>query len=369
MTGFDKLSARFDRIVSWHDVIAPLHPAEWRIRAHDAPAWERQLRQWWRLGDEPVGLVLDSLADGQSLALAEIFASAQLALCTGGADAYAPTPAGLPRPLGLRVRELLHLDLLPGTAPLCLSEFGVPVRALPPQAVRDAVAPVTSPGGPAEGAALLVAPSEPELCELLTHARAAGYGPVVAVGLPSGVRLRALERTAREQSAPLTVVEPPQVTEALYEELRPAALVSADPSLLLRARALYGVTPVPRIPSPRTADAALATAAAAPLPPDLAALAGALAYTEQPRVYASLRPEAAAYLRAAGRAPYFPRRRLMALGLPGGAPAPLRPLLRTSTLPRLARAALRNRRLRGAAKRMLARSGAARGLAARVKGL
>ncbi|MFC7217354.1 hypothetical protein ACFQLX_04085 [Streptomyces polyrhachis] len=371
MPGFAELSARFDRIVSFDAAVAPLHPAEWRVRAFDAPVWERQWRAWWELGTQPVGLVLDGLGAGQSAALAEVFADAQLEVCAGGAEVYGPTPESLPRQVALRVRRLLHLELLAGTAPRALSELGVPALALPAEAVRAVVRTAEPAPGPtryARESVLLVAPTEPELCQLLLHARESGYGPAVAVSCAPGGRLRALERTAREQSAPLTVIEPAQLTESLYETLGPAALATADASLLLRARALYGVTPLPHPAAPHTPQTALAAASFAAAP-DLAALADALAYTHRPRAYAALRAQAAAYLRTAPRTPYIPRRRLIALGLPGGAPAPLRPLLRTDLLPRAARWTLRSHTLRRTAKRLLARSGAARRVAGRVKGL
>ncbi|WP_153456714.1 hypothetical protein [Streptomyces smaragdinus] len=365
MPGFDELGTRFDAVVTWDDVVAPLSPAHWRVRGEDVPVWERQLRRWWELGEEPAGLVLDGLT-GQSLALARIFASAQLTVCAGGAEAYGATPAKVARTVGLRVRRLLHLGLLPGTSPLYLSEFGVPASALPASAVRDVMPSVPLPGGvPSGDSALLVAPTEEELCELLLLARAAGYGPVVALGTG---RLRALERAAREQSAPLTVLEPPYLVESVCAALRPAALFTPDATLLLRARALYGVTPVLHPAHTSAEPLAAAAASAPPDPPALAALAGTLAYVHQPRVYPALRAQATAYLRTT-RVPSLPRRRLIALGLPGGAPAPLRPLLRTSTVPRAARAVLRNRTVRRSAKRLLASSGAARKVARRVKGL
>lgn len=149
----------------------------------------------------------------------------------------------------------------------------------------------------------------------------------------------------------------PVPVEALYEASRPALVVGCSSAALFTASALYGV-PVARVGTERLLDrltpyhhpqrTALVLAEAvlpgtegdAPVADDLDGLLAALAFTMRPRVRPSLRADAERYL-AAGtwERQWFTRRRLTALGLPGGVPGRLAFLPRSQAVRRVVRRA------------------------------
>ncbi|GHB45455.1 hypothetical protein GCM10010347_13700 [Streptomyces cirratus] len=381
--GFAALRARFDEVIDWNAVIAPQHPGVWAPREEDVPMWERQLRALWGLGDDRVELVVESLQVPPAQSLCRLFPGAAVDVYADGLMSYGPTRFRLDPQIGMRVRRVLHLDLVPGLEPLLLTEFGVPGELVPTAHFLKVVAelaPYAQPV-PAVGEApalllgqylsaleLMSASEEEDLhVEMVRGAYARGHRELVFKPHPSAPAQysRRAQAQARRLGARLTVVSEPVLAETLYERLRPALVVGCFSTALLTAATLYGI-PVARTGTeavlgrlepyqnsnriPLTlVDALLPelSGAESPAVPDVAALVTAVGFTMQPRILAARREEAQRYL-SGSLTPrtrrYFKRRRLTVLGLPGGVPARLAFLPRS---PRLRRAVHRVlRRLR-----------------------
>ncbi|MCB5181736.1 alpha-2,8-polysialyltransferase family protein [Streptomyces antimicrobicus] len=407
MPGFDRLRSRFDDVIDWNAAIAPFHPSAWAPRPDDVPLWERQLRALWGLGEDRVELVVESLQVSPAQALCRLFPGAAVDVYADGLMSYGPTRSKLDPQIGVRVRRVLHLDLVPGVEPLLLTEFGVPAERLPDAAFRkvldeladDAVLDAdvaaaaeraaAAPRGPALllgqylcALDLLTAAEEEELhAAMVRGAHALGHREVVFKPHPSAPA-RSWGRAAAEADAlgvRFTVAPGPGLAEVLYRRLRPALVVGCFSTGLLTAATLYGLpvartgtgavlarlTPYQnsnRIPLvlvdallPDLADAPAVRAWTPPVPGQagqgVAGLVAAVGFTMQPQLLAARRGEAERYLAAHRDSRtwrYVTRRRLTALALPGGVPA------RLSFLPGhpvLRRAVRRVRRLRRAVAR------------------
>ncbi|MEU3063202.1 polysialyltransferase family glycosyltransferase [Streptomyces subrutilus] len=398
--GFAALRARFDEVLDWNAVIAPQHPSAWAPRAEDVPLWERQLRTLWGLGEDRVELVVESLQVPPAQSLCRLFPGAAVDVYADGLMSYGPTRFRLDPQLGTRVRRVLHPDLVPGLEPLLLTEFGVRAEVLPADALLKVFAELADLADPAglaelpepgaaEGPALLLGqylsaldlmtPEEEERLHvsMVRGAHALGHRELVFKPHPGAplVSSRRAELEAERLGARLTVVAAPVPAETLYRRLRPALVVGCFSTGLLTAATLYGLpvartgtkavlarlTPYPnsnRVPLalvdallPDLADADAVRAWRAPGPErvraELAGLLTAVGYTMQPRILAAHRDRAEAYLAALpapGAWPYATRRRLTALGLPGGIPARLAFLPRSRSVRRAVRRLGRLRR-------------------------
>ena len=406
MPGFAPLRRRFDQVLSWNETIAPLHPAGWSPRPEDVPLWERQLRERWGLTGRDLQLVVESIQVNPAQAVCRLFPDAPVDVYADGLMSYGPTRNRLDPLLGTRIRRLLHPDLLPGLRPLLLTEFGVPSHTIPTEAftavLREVAAASPTPpppdGGaaadaPEHGPALLLGqhlaalgvltPEEEERLHLrmVRGAAALGHRTLLFKAHPSApVRsARALQRAADELGVTLTVLREPVLAEVLFQRLRPALVVGCFSTALFTAGTCY------RLPVARTgtelllerltpyqnsnrvpvtlADAVLPdlddpAAVAAWTPPDRAWVTGELTellhtvgYTMQSRLHPELRATAERYLRTRPghrTRRYVKRRRLTALGLPGGLPRRFALVPRT---PRVRRAVRRLRALRDAARR------------------
>ncbi|MFD3699949.1 polysialyltransferase family glycosyltransferase [Streptomyces sp. NPDC058646] len=398
--GFAALRTRFDEVLDWNHVIEPLHPSTWAPRTEDVPLWERRLRSLWGLGDERVELVVESLQVPPAQTLCRLFPGAAVDVYADGLMSYGPTRFRLDPQLGMRVRRVLHLDLVPGLEPLLLTEFGVRAELVPAESfakvlaeLADLAAPAglaapsapcapAAPAGPASAPALLLGqylsaldlmtPAEEEELhvEMVRGARALGHRELLFKPHPSAPAAysRRAEAEAARLGVRLTVVDSPVLAEVLYLRLRPALVVGCFSTGLLTAATLYGL-PVARTgtdavlarlaPYPNSnrvplavvdallPDLADAGAVRAWSPPDrarvqeeLTGLLTAVGFTMQPQILASRRPAAEAYL-ARHLTPrtwrYFTRRRLTSLGLPGGIPAQLSFLSRSPAVRRAVR--------------------------------
>ncbi|NED19214.1 hypothetical protein G3I31_14015, partial [Streptomyces sp. SID9913] len=368
MPGFERLRSRFDNVVSWNATVFPLHPGAWSPRPDDVPLWERHLRPAWGLGDDDVTLVVESLQVDPALAVARIFADAPLTVYADGLMSYGPTRNRLDPLVGTRVERLLHLDLVPGLRPLLLTEFDVPAEVVPTRAFTEVLDELadTAPVLPeAAGAAVLLGQylsalgiltaEEEERLHVRMLRGAAGLGHTRAVFKPHPTAparyTRTLEQEAGRLGVELTVLDTPVLAETLFARLRPALVVGCFSTALLTASAFYGL-PVARVGTDTLLDRltpyensnripVTVVDALLPGPDDAAAVAGrrgaldtdalqdlvrAVGFAMQPRILPGLRAEAERYLAARldGRTrPYFKRRRLTSLGLPGGVPARL----------------------------------------------
>ncbi|MFD7547040.1 polysialyltransferase family glycosyltransferase [Streptomyces sp. NPDC059816] len=383
--GFARLRARFDEVRSWNATIAPFHPSGWSPRTDDVPLWERYLRLAWHLGEDEVTLVVESPHVNPAMAVMRIFPDAPVHVYADGLMSYGPTRDRLDPLIGTRVHALLHLDLVPGLRPLLLAEFGVPARIVPTDAflkvlaeLDDEAGPLSGPEPPGGGPALLLGQylsalgiltvdEEEDLhLEMLRGAVALGHRRIVLKPHPTaGARLsRRLEEAAGELDVELTVLDRPVLAEVLYRRNRPALVVGCFSTALFTASALYGL-PVARVGTalllerltpyqnsnrvPVTlADALLPDLAEPTAPPvdvpadELNALVTAVGFAMQPKVHPGRRAEAEAYLRQHQGGPalrYFKKRRLTALGLPGGAAPQLAFIPRNATVRRVARRA------------------------------
>ncbi|WP_030763273.1 MULTISPECIES: polysialyltransferase family glycosyltransferase [unclassified Streptomyces] len=398
MPGFAALRSRFDEVLDWNRVIEPQHPSTWAPRTEDVPIWERQLRSSWGLGEDRIELIVESLQVPPAQTLCRLFPGAAVDVYADGLMSYGPTRFRLDPQLGMRVRRVLHLDLVPGLEPLLLTEFGVRVELVPTESFLKVLAELADAtetdateaeaAGPADVAEpvgppalllgqylsaldLMTLAEEEELhVSMVRGAHALGHRELVFKphpGAPAAYCRRA-EEEAERLGARLTVIAAPVLAETLYQRLRPALVVGCFSTGLLTAATLYGLpvartgtdavlaalTPYPnsnRVPLalvdallPDLADAE-AVRTWTPLTPEQvraepAALLCAVGFTMQPQILAARRPAVEAYL-AERLTPrtwrYFTRRRLTALGLPGGIPAQLSFLPRSPAVRRVVR--------------------------------
>ncbi|MBT1100898.1 alpha-2,8-polysialyltransferase family protein [Streptomyces anulatus] len=390
--GFERLRARFDEVLSWNDAIFPFHPAGWTPRADDAPLWERHFRRAWGLGDAELELVVDSPHSGPARALTQVFAGVPVDVYAEGPGGYGPTGEKIPPLTGVRVRRLLHPDLVPGARLLLLGEYGVEPRTVPAEAITKVVgeladaevelpaveAPALLLGQDLAGAGLIPAAEEAGLrLEMVRGAAALGHRRLVFAPDPYAPweDPAALRAEADRLGVELTVLESssPVPADVLLHRLRPALVVGCTSAALFGAARFHGLpvaavgtgallerlTPyenAERIPA-TLADALLpgigdAEAVAAQAPRSGAGLDGLLAavgFAMRPKVRPDLRPAAERYLSThlddrTWR--YFKRRRLASLALPGVVPARLAFLRSSPALRRVARRAkaLRNGR-------------------------
>ncbi|MFF7732757.1 polysialyltransferase family glycosyltransferase [Streptomyces sp. NPDC007984] len=390
MPGFAPLREHFDEVLSWNEAIRPFHPGAWAPRADDVPLFERHLRLLWNLGDDRVSLVLESLQVAPALTVAQLFTDAPVDVYADGLMSYGPTRNKLDPLVGTRVRRLLHLDLVPGLTPMLLTEFGVPAHLVPTPAFRKVLGEVTGtvpelPDVPGDSALLLgqylsaldiLSPEEEEdlHVRMMRGAVDRGHRTVVFKPHPTAPARygRALETEAERLGVDLTVLDTPVLAEVLFDRARPALVVGCFSTALFTASAFYGL-PVARIGTElllerltpyQNSNRVPVTLADALLPglesgedgdvlPGelLSGLLTALGFTMQPRIHPDLRPRAERFL-ARHLGPrtrrYFKKRRLSALGLPGGVPRRLAFLPRNSTARRVVR---RARALRKAVRR------------------
>ncbi len=380
MPGFEQLRAGS---TTWCRGTRPSSPSTPRLVAPPGgrAAVERHLRLAWGLGDDDVALAVESIQVHPALGVAQIFTDAPLTVYADGLMSYGPTRTKLAPLVGTRVERLLHLDLVPGLTPLLLSEFGVAREVVPAAAFTKVLAEMAGTGAglpDVEGPAVLLGQYLSALGVLTAeeeerlHVRM--LTGVAALGTPRGVQAaphgparftRTLEEAAGGLGVELTVVDRPVLAEVLFQRMRPALVVGCFSTALLTASELYGLpvaragtetlldrlTPYEnsnRVPAtivdallPDLADAA-AVAEGRP-GTDVAALAAlvrAVGFAMQPKVLPELRPAAEEYLRDhldADTRRYFKKRRLTALGLPGGLPARLGFLPRNATARRVVR--------------------------------
>lgn len=391
--GFEALRSRFDRLVSWNELISPLHPGGWSPRVNEIPMWERHVRMAWELGDDDVELVVESIQVPPSLAFAQIFTGAPISVYADGLMSYGPTRNKLGLLVDTRIDRLLHLDLVPGLRPLLLSEFGVEPEVVPSaeftKVLQEVAEASAYAGGDSlaevpQGAALLLGQylsalrilsvkEEEELhLAMVRGAAALGHKDIVFKPHPTAPAswTEPLVAEAARLGCTLTVLNTPVLAEVVYQKARPALVAGCFSTALLTASALYGI-PVARTGTgllldrlspyqnsnrvpvtivhallPDLADPAAVRAWSPPTPASVAAdltpLVRTVGFCMQSAAYPHLREEAAAWLAAnltKRTWPYFKRRRLTSLALPGGVPAKLSFVPRNRVVRRVAKRA------------------------------
>ncbi|NRQ34656.1 hypothetical protein HII36_22865 [Nonomuraea sp. NN258] len=343
--GFAALRSRFEAVHSWNELIAPLHPSDWRARVIEVPMLERLVRARWGL-DGVEELVLESIAVAPARTVAGLVRDCPITVYSDGLMSYGPTRDPLPAEIFRRIGRLLHLDLVPGLTPLLLSEYGVPPEILPDAAFLSIVDQVaaTAPTMPAGRAMILgqylsaleiVTPEEEAgLHESMLAALAArGYTEVVFKPHPAAGRRHAqlLRPAAERLGVRLSVAGESVPAEVCFAALRPELVVGCFSTGLVTAARYFGLqvasfgaglvlerlTPYEnsnRIPA-TIVDAMLprmSAEGAIDRPPavDLPALVRAVGYCMQAEAYPELRPSGITF-----DPRYFRRKRLETLGL------------------------------------------------------
>jgi hypothetical protein len=328
-----------------------------------------------------------------ALSFAQIFLGAPITVYADGLMSYGPTRNKLGLLVDSRIDRLLHLDLVPGLEPLLLTEFGVPSQVVPGAEFTKVLAEVADAAGDAGGDALdelpqnaalllgqylsalgiLSAGEEEQLhLSMVRGAVALGHTKIVFKPHPTAPAhwTEPLTAEAAALGAELTVLHTPVPAEVVYQRARPALVAGCFSTALLTASVLYGI-PVARTGTrllldrlvpyqnsnrvpvtivhatlPDLADAAAVRAWSPPSPEQVAAeltpLLHTVGYCMQSQAHPELRDAAVTWLArnlTAETWPYFKRRRLTSLGLPGALPARLAFVPRNRTVRRVARRA------------------------------
>lgn len=313
------------------------------------------------LGHDDVELVVGTSTLPAGRALSRHFPEAPVSLLATGVTAYGPTYGHLQGRLAKRVRQVVHLDLVPGLDPLLLSERSVPTRPVPPEGVRSALAarsalpgpdPVPTPttlvlGRSAPWGEALDRDEQTDLfVAMVQRCAEAGHSRIVLLlDEDAAPRThRQLDRAARAARAELTVVTDTAPVETWLALDGVDLVVGCATEDLLVARRVFGrrvaqldtevvVKHLDPFEDPRRTAATLVGATVADLrtwtsvpggedlrPTDLAGLMGAVAYAMQPGLLADRRAAVIGYLEVHPqvRGRFIRRRRLSELRLPGG---------------------------------------------------
>lgn len=348
---FEPLRSRFDDIVRWNELIAPMHPGRWTPPAGEVPMLARLVREHLGVGEDVSELVLESVAVAPARTIGQLIRECPVTVYSDGLMSYGPTRDELPPDIGRRTTRLLHLDLVPSLTPLLLRENEVVAEPIPDSAFLKVVAELPEPPMPEEvGAPMIVgqylAPlgiltlqEETQLhADLLRALAARGSRHVVFKPHPAAgrVHVRPLEEAAARLGVRLTVARDGLPAEVWFAAARPELVVSCFSTALLTAARYFGIatatmgtelvleriTPYEnsnRVPAtivdavvPRlAADGSLAD----PPSTDVRALVEAVGYCMQANRLWDLRPAAVTYLRTHGSQRYFKKRRLERLGL------------------------------------------------------
>ena len=137
--GFEAVRERFDDVVSWNELIAPLHPSDWTPRASDVPMLSRMIVDRLALLDV-TELVLESIAVAPARIIAGLIRDCPISVFSDGLMSYGPTRDALPADVRGRLRRVLYLDLVDGLQPLLLREYDVEVEAVPAAAFARVLA-------------------------------------------------------------------------------------------------------------------------------------------------------------------------------------------------------------------------------------
>lgn len=250
--GFEKLAARFDRVVDYAQLMAPRRPAQFNPREDELHIFENLLRSAWELGDQPLTLVLESIQVNPSRSLARIFFDAQIWVHSDGLMSYGPTRTRLPLPLRQRITRTIHVDLVPGLEPALLAELD-PQRDVLPAAALAAVfkelaadAQLDLPAGAGlvlgqylGSLGLIDAEQEFDLhVQMLREVQQAGLGTVLFKAHPSAspTAATALEDAASQLGLDFQLLRTDHLAETVIAQARPQLVVSCFSTGLATAR-------------------------------------------------------------------------------------------------------------------------------------
>lgn len=374
--GFDRIRTRFDRVISYNELIWPNHPSAWSPRDCDQALLAKLFRA--HLGaDEPLELVIEVMHAEPGRSLSHLFDDARITLYSDGLASYSPTRKTPQRDVLTRFERVIHLGLVPGKEPTVLSEHDVPTQTIDNESFRAVCAEVAT----SARSQVDVAPKDvPSALILGQYLSALG---LITEDEETDIAVRSLEACAKaghhtigfkphpmNQSlmvpvllevserigVNLRVIEGGLPIESWYAEHKPELVVGCFSTALATASRIYGIpiatvgtelvleklTPyensnrMPLVISDAFMPKLLATGeiGSPPLGSDtetneLPTLIDAVTYCMQASAYPHLRERAATYLAGyeGDLLRYFKRKRLLALGLraPGVAePHPLR---------------------------------------------
>ncbi|MDH2429555.1 polysialyltransferase family glycosyltransferase [Sphaerisporangium sp. TRM90804] len=367
--GFEAIRPRFDEVWSYNDIVAPLHPSDWRARVIEVPMLSRMLRAHLRLADGPAELIVESIAVPPARTLAGLIRDCPITVYSDGLMSYGPTRDPLPLEISGRITRLLHLDLVPELTPLLLREAGVAPDPLPDAAFHRVLADIPAPED-LEGDAVILgqylsaldivtAEEEERLhADMLAAVAARGHTKVLfkphpAAGHRHSLRMRA---AAAELGVELHVAGETVPAEVCFKALRPKLVVGCFSTALVTAHRLFGLpiatmgcdVVLERLAPYENSNRVPVTIVDATVPrlspdgtiteppaADVPALVEAVGFCMQSEHYPELRDAAAAYIETHGaQARYFKNRRLASVGL---VPAPEPPTTASRALGRLRR--------------------------------
>ena len=363
--GIAPLLSRFDAVVSLNDLVAPLHPTDFRPRKPEQPLFERLFRTALGIAEHaPIELVVESVQAPPARTLINVFAGAAVTVYAEGLMSYGPTRTPLPPDAGSRIERVLHLDLIEGLAPLLLQEYGVRTEAVDGAAFLAVVAEVAAaapPAAPREPYALVLGQYLAQLGLLTAKAEAAMVADLVAAAARRGFTTVAVKphpsappdalapaaQRATELGVRLVILQDPAPAETFYATDPPGlvlgcfstGLVTAArywsiPALTMGTDAVLAALPrfedSNRIPLAIVARAIPAVGDAGFRPPAVAELQRIVAtvgYCMQWRTRAPWRADAERALREQPElfTLTVPRARRRRLALPGGWPLALAP--------------------------------------------
>jgi hypothetical protein len=263
MPGFDLLAKRFDRVLSYNEVIAPFHPSAWNPRPIDTPILQRHLRTVWDLGSDDIHLVVESLQVNPAQTICRLFPDARIDVYADGLMSYGPTRNAIAPLIGTRLGRLLYAELVPGMQPLLLDEWAITPSVIPTAAIRQTIAelpdnrdPGSFPGAEdGEPVAVLLGQylsalgilsqqEEEELHrQMLIGAIRRGHRKLIFKPHPNAPRelATAIRAEADRRNVDLQVLTDPSLVETLYVRLPVAAVFGCFSTALMTAATFFKI--------------------------------------------------------------------------------------------------------------------------------
>ena len=351
--------SRFARVIFLNDALYPYLPTRWEPREEDVPMLERLFRSHWSLGNGPLELVVESLDTPPASALTQVFRQAPIDVLVAGLGGYGPSRPGLPLHVIQRIRELVHLDAVPGVTPVLLSEHGVGALRVSADAFKHVLAQMVAAAREADPVADygdrptslilgqdlsgldILSPDEEVALYVGMADAAVGRGAERVVFRPHPAALPVLAESLRQEAqrrgAEFGVVDPFLPAEVLVSAGVLDSVVSSFSTALVTVKDMFGVTTV-SIGSETLLDRLTPYQAGSRIPLTIVdalsregdpygdpvrmqELIDTVSYCMQPRTVPHLRARAEAFLESLAdpeRRRYVKRARLEALKLPGG---------------------------------------------------
>lgn len=125
------LRGRFDRIEDLDALLGPLHPSSWDPDDADLPLLRRLLTRVWGIDLGDLELLVQSPQVAPARTLMQLFPHAHLTIIGEGLMTYAPMRVRMPHTVTARIGRVVHVDVVPGVAPLVGSPLATPLPVSP----------------------------------------------------------------------------------------------------------------------------------------------------------------------------------------------------------------------------------------------